>query len=392
MCDGRNPQEVVPEQVSFCEHGSRPPILPLFPLSRLCSPVLVGCDLEQSACRLERALDKVDADLRGENPVREEPQWRQHVNASGPFPAFEEALQISFFFAGIGGAERAFMESNYNWPFTVAQRIDICKHVIPALQKLENFTRGIHHCKVEPMDIETMRDCDFKSCHAVIATPPCPSFSKLGTRSIFESADGKLFLRTLEVVKMLAYRCDGALLQWALFENVEGVIQKSKGSRTSAFDILQKEWLRNNPDFTPLQPWRVNTLETSLPQSRNRVYLVTFRKTVTELAGLPTAPLPHPKVNLDDFLLDGEQANALLATANRLTAKMRSNIRKYQQLDDIKNWSGLVVVDACRDIKLKYTPAIGWDYCTVLTTKNSYLYVSRGPLLLTSNTSTVHSF
>ena len=118
--------------------------------------------------------------------------------------------------------------------------------------------------------------------------------------------------------------------------------------------------------------------ERSLPQSRNRVYLVTFRKAVTELAGLPTAPLPHPKVNLDDFLLDGEQANALLATAKRLTPKMRNNIRQYQRLACIKNWPGLVVVDACRDIKLTYTPAIGYDYCTVLTTKNSYLYVSRG--------------
>ena len=306
------------------------------------------------------------------------PPWIQHVNASGPFPPFAEPLEISFFFAGIGGAERAFLEANYAWPITVAQRIDNCKHVIPALQKLENFTRGIDHRTVEPMDIMTMPYCDFKSCHAVIATPPCPSFSKLGTRSIFESDDGKLFLRTLEVVKMLAYRCDGALLQWALFENVEGIIEKSKGSRASPFCILQKEWLRNNPDFTPLHPWRVNTLETSLPQSRNRVYLVTFRKAVTELAGLPTAPLPHPKVNLDDFLLDGEQANALLAKASRPTAKMRSNIRKYQQLDCIKNWSGLVVVDACRDIKLTYTPAVGWDYCTVLTTKNAYLYVSRG--------------
>ena len=35
---------------------------------------------------------------------------------------------------------------------TVAQRIDNCKHVIPALQKLENFTRGIDHCNVEPLD------------------------------------------------------------------------------------------------------------------------------------------------------------------------------------------------------------------------------------------------
>ena len=375
MCDGRNPQEVIPEQVSFFEHGSRPPIRPLFSLSRLCSPVLVVLLV---GYELGRALDNVDADLRGENPVREVPPWMQYVNASGPFPAFAAPLEVSFFFAGIGGAERAFLEANYAWPITVAQRIDNCKHVIPALQKLENFTRGIDHRKVEPMDIMTMRNCEFKSCHAVIATPPCPSFSKLGTRSIFESDDGKLFLRTLEVVKMLAYRCDGALLQWALFENVEGVIEKSKGSRASPFDILQKEWLRNNPDFTPLQPWRVNTLETSLPQSRNRVYLVTFRKAVTELAGLPTAPLPHPKVNLDDFLLDGEQANALLAKASRPTAKMRSNIRKYQQLDYIKNWSGLVVVDACRDIKLTYTPAVGWDYCTVLTTKNAYLYVSRG--------------
>ena len=96
---------------------------------------------------------------------------------------------------------------------------------------------------------------------------PCQAFSIAGKRGGFEDTRGKLFFDVAEIIKRKK--------QKAIFlENVKG-LRNHNGGKTLA-TILNV--LRNDLDYFVPEPQIINAKDFGVPQQRERIYIVGFRK------------------------------------------------------------------------------------------------------------------
>lgn len=114
-------------------------------------------------------------------------------------------------------------------------------------------------------DITRIPSEDIPNHDILVAGFPCPSFSILGARKGFSDYKGSLFF---EIERILRNKTPYAFL----LENVKGLVNHSKG-RTLA---IMLEHLENLDYFVH---WRVlNALDFGLPQKRQRVIILGFRR------------------------------------------------------------------------------------------------------------------
>lgn len=119
---------------------------------------------------------------------------------------------------------------------------------------------------------------------------PCQAFSIAGKRGGFEDTRGTLFFDVAEIIKRKKPK--------AIFlENVKGLRSHDKGKTLATILNVLREDLGY---FVP-EPQIINAKEYGVPQNRERIFIVGFRKSL----GITTFEYPKPikkKVQLKDIL------------------------------------------------------------------------------------------
>ncbi len=115
---------------------------------------------------------------------------------------------------------------------------------------------------------------------------PCQAFSIAGKRGGFEDTRGTLFFDVAEIIKRKKPK--------AIFlENVKGLRNHDKGKTLET--ILNV--LRNDLGYFVPEPQIINAKEFGVPQNRERIYIVGFRKDL----GISTFEYPIPTQNSVTF-------------------------------------------------------------------------------------------
>ncbi len=117
---------------------------------------------------------------------------------------------------------------------------------------------------------------------------PCQSFSVMGKRKGLEEARGTLFYEYARLVNEIRPKV-------FIYENVTGMLNHDKGRTwkiiSEIFDSLEYKWTY----------WVLNAKDFNLPQNRRRIFVVGFRKDLTEFAERLVEP---QKIKLDHDMAD----------------------------------------------------------------------------------------
>lgn len=160
-------------------------------------------------------------------------------------------------FAGIGGIRLGFEEQGGECVFS-------CEWDKYAQQTYEaNFG------EVPVGDIMQVKEEDIPAHDVLLAGFPCQAFSIAGRKQGFEDTRGTLFF---EVVRILKYHKPKAFF----LENVKGLVMHNKGRTLK----VMLDVLRNDLDYYVPEPKVLNAKDYGVPQNRERIYIVGFRKDI----------------------------------------------------------------------------------------------------------------
>ena len=198
-----------------------------------------------------------------------------------PFPAPKKAdFKFIDLFAGIGGFRLAFQNLKGKCVFT------------SEWDKYSKQTYKANFGEVPFGDITktTTKNYIPDGFDVLCAGFPCQAFSIAGKRGGFEDTRGTLFFDVAEIIKKKKPK--------AIFlENVKGLRSHDKGKTlTTILNVL-----RENLGYFVPEPQVINAKKFGVPQNRERIFIVGFRKDL----GITEFEYPKPvkkKVSLQDVL------------------------------------------------------------------------------------------
>jgi DNA (cytosine-5)-methyltransferase 1 len=185
-----------------------------------------------------------------------------------PFPTPKNAhFKFIDLFAGIGGFRIAFQNLGGECVFTS----EIDKY---AQQSYEANFGDMPHGDITKIDAKNIPDHDI-----LTGGFPCQAFSIAGRRGGFDDTRGTLFF---EVARILKEKKPKAFF----LENVKGLVSHNKGQTLAT--ILNV--LRNDLDYFVPNPEIMNAKNFGVPQNRERIFIVGFRKDL----GITDFEYPEP--------------------------------------------------------------------------------------------------
>lgn len=116
---------------------------------------------------------------------------------------------------------------------------------------------------------------------------PCQAFSLAGKRRGFQETRGTLFFDVAEIIRRKQPKA-------FFLENVKGLTIHDKGK---TFEVILNT-LRNDLGYFVPEPQIINAMNFGVPQHRERVYIVGFRKDL----GITDFEYPHPTDNTKRFI------------------------------------------------------------------------------------------
>lgn len=182
-------------------------------------------------------------------------------------------------FAGVGGFRLAF--ENLGNKCVFSSEIDIYA------QKtyFENFN------DMPAGDITKIDERDIPDHDILCGGFPCQAFSIAGRRQGFEDTRGTLFFDVARIIKEKKPK--------AIFlENVKGLLNHKKGETIKT--IL--EVLREDLGYFVPEPQIVNAKDFGVPQNRERVYIIGFRKDILNSDSFKYPNKLNKKVSVKDIL------------------------------------------------------------------------------------------
>ncbi|PKP47479.1 MAG: DNA (cytosine-5-)-methyltransferase [Bacteroidetes bacterium HGW-Bacteroidetes-12] len=201
--------------------------------------------------------------------------------SSAPFPEPKrQNFKFIDLFAGIGGFRLAFQNLGGKCVFT---------------SEWDRFSKITYEANFGEVPFGDITKSETKSFipnefDILCAGFPCQSFSIAGKRGGFEDTRGTLFFDVAEIIKKKQPKA-------FFLENVKGLRNHDKG-RTLA-TILNT--LREDLNYYVPEPKIINAKEYGVPQNRERIFIVGFRKDL----GIHEFNYPEPinkKVALEDIL------------------------------------------------------------------------------------------
>ena len=177
-------------------------------------------------------------------------------------------------FAGIGGFRIAFQNLG-------------CKCVFSS--EIDQYSRQTYQTNfgdVPDGDIILIPAAQIPDHDILTAGFPCQAFSIAGRKAGFEDSRGTLFFEIARIIKEKKPKA-------FFLENVKGLMSHDKGKTISIIlDILRDELNY----FVP-QPQIVNAKNFGVPQNRERVFIIGFRKDL----GISSFDYPIPNVSISRF-------------------------------------------------------------------------------------------
>jgi len=226
-------------------------------------------------------------------------------------------------FAGIGGIRTAFEKLGGECVFS-SEWDKYCQQTYK-----ENFG------EVPTGDIRKIDENDIPTHDILTGGFPCQAFSIAGKRGGFEDIRGTLFFEVARIIKHHSPKI-------VFLENVKGLMNHDKG-RTLATII---NVLRNELDYFVPEPQIINAKDFGVPQNRERIIIVGFRKDL----GVTSFEYPKPKnikVYIEDILEEKEVSpkyylsdvylNSLKAHKERHASKGNGFGFEIKDLKDIAN-------------------------------------------------------
>ena len=160
----------------------------------------------------------------------------------------------SSLYAGVGGIDLGFHQSGFNTIWANEYDKNSAKTYT------SNFSNKIYVQDIITLDKSVMEYTD-----VLTAGFPCQSFSIAGYREGFRDPRGQHFFHTMDVVKTVKPKC-------ILLENVKNLTSHNKGE---TMQIIDEEINKSGYSCQ----WKVlNSMNFGVPQNRERVYIVCFRK------------------------------------------------------------------------------------------------------------------
>lgn len=191
-------------------------------------------------------------------------------------------IRLGTSFSGIGAIEYAFKRLHLNCKIQFAGDIDVnCKKTYFANYpiKEEQWHNDIHDFDATPFR---------NKIDLFVGGAPCQAFSIVGDQRGFEDTRGTLFREFARVVK----ECRPKVF---IFENVQGLFKHDKGRTWDVIRHTFEDYCKYDIHYQLL-----NARDYGIPQTRERLYCIGFRK---KTKFLYPAPIPL-KYRMYDFMED----------------------------------------------------------------------------------------
>lgn len=211
-------------------------------------------------------------------------------------------MDVISLFAGAGGLDLGFEKAG----FTIVAANEYDKTIWETYEK--NHTN-----KLIKGDIRKIASNEFPSCDGIIGGPPCQSWSAAGSKNGINDPRGQLFHEYIRILK-------DKQPKFFLAENVKGMMASRHNEAVK--NIIAQFEEAGYDVFIHL----LNASDYNVPQDRNRVFYVGFRKDLN----IKTFDAPPPittKPTLKDAIAD------LQATAIPALAKNKTNGDKCKVLN-----------------------------------------------------------
>lgn len=164
-------------------------------------------------------------------------------------------MRVVSFFAGCGGLDLGFEQAG----FQVVWANDLDQSV------RDTYIRNHPNTKLVLGDINNVRPEEIPDCDGFIGGPPCQSWSVAGKQRGLNDERGRLFLTYIDFIKEKNPK-------FFLIENVKGMLD------TKFSDVFQDFINRLSSAGYDVKWKLLDAVNYSIPQNRERVFLIGFRK------------------------------------------------------------------------------------------------------------------
>ncbi|MBO7537648.1 MAG: DNA (cytosine-5-)-methyltransferase [Prevotella sp.] len=203
------------------------------------------------------------------------------------FSSPDKTIRLATTFSGIGAIEYAFKRLNLKHEIVFAGDInDNCRASYFANYKL---LQESWHSDIHMLDAKPYRN----KVDLLVGGAPCQAFSIVGNRKGFDDTRGTLFREFARIIK----ECSPKVF---LFENVQGLYNHDNGQTWEVITNTFRDYCGYHIYFR-----RLNSKNYGIPQHRERLYCVGFRKQTDFLF---PAPIDCPYI-MYDFMEDYRGGN-----------------------------------------------------------------------------------
>ena len=254
-------------------------------------------------------------------------------------------IRVATLFSGIGAIEHALERLKLNKEIVFACDND------PAVKKsyFENYNILDKHWHDDICELNAKK---YKyKIDLLVGGSPCQSFSMVGKRGGLEDTRGTLFYEFARII-------DESKPKVFIFENVKGLLSHDEGN---TWQIIQNVF--NELGYFFQTPEILNSKHFGVPQNRNRIFVVGFRKTKWK------DDFEYPRrieleSTMQDYLEDYVDSNFYLKEKGvKFVTSLKNQIKSYTQVNgDVAlcqkanqqfNWHGDFVFEQANK-KLKY--------------------------------------
>lgn len=264
----------------------------------------------------------------------------------------EEKLKFFDFCSGIGGGRIGMEEAG----FECVGHSEIDLNTAKTYEKFFNDSRN--YGDLTKIDLKELPEFDI-----MIAGFPCQTFSIAGKREGFEDNRGLIIYSLIKIMKTKN-------VKYFLLENVKGLLNHDKGK---TLRIIKNELEKAGYNlYTKV----LNSINFGVPQMRERIYLVGFRKDLDNY----TFEFPIEEniiYNLENYL-DTENTAELDKTNETFNRYLKNkyNKEKNYRIEDILTWENSVIDYRQSDLR-RYN---GY-FPTLRTGRHGLLYIKNKKML-----------
>lgn len=198
----------------------------------------------------------------------------------------------------------------------------------------------LHNAENEPYfyNVRTIKTERIPHYDVLIAGFPCQSFSVIGRKDGFNDSRGQIIFHICRLLRETAPKA-------FILENVKGLVTHDKG-RT--LEII----LSNLRDSGYRVIWQVlNSIEYGVPQMRQRVYFIGFRKDLIENLDSFSWPEKKEKPPLAKYLIDNNFAASDRLNILSYYLKNPINNGKYE-IKDLRTLEGMILDTRMNDLRI----------------------------------------